>query len=597
MRQKIPPTDKVVFIEIGDDTLEQLGAFPFDRSYYAILIKALSEAGAKYIVFDLFFSEPHEHDSQVEDAMLKAGNVYLPFVFELAPGRKENILKAERYRAQTIEDLKIPAKGEGFINIDPDVDGKYRRVPLYINYNGAFYPYISFLMACDYLGIRQKDISIVPGKCVMLGDKLKIPLDEKSNMLINFSEKWNKAYKHYSFVDILQSYMSGFSGQKPRLDLKKFKDKVCIVGLTASGSVDLHPAPLEPLYPAVGLHAELFNSIINKRFIRRAVREMNITILFFLGLLISLVTIKTKPLKGLSILSLSVILFIVAAIFLFDFFGLWIDIFYPVVLMALLYLSLTLYKYVNEWKKRVLIENELDIAKKIQVSFLPKALPVSENMEIAAAMITARQVGGDLYDFVQVSPDELGIMIGDVSGKGVPASLFMAMVTGSFKFFSTKDMRPCDVLKNLNMKLVNESASNLFVTVFYAMFDLKNKRCAYSNGGHPPLLYLPAGGGGKAQFLDVKEGMPLGLMEGSYEGGEVSYGAGDIFVFYTDGITEAMNAKGDMYGEDRLVSVIESNRALAPGNIVENIEKDIRKFEHKASQHDDMTIIVIKMKG
>jgi sigma-B regulation protein RsbU (phosphoserine phosphatase) len=260
---------------------------------------------------------------------------------------------------------------------------------------------------------------------------------------------------------------------------------------------------------------------------------------------------------------------------------------------AVLYVSVTLYKYVTEWKKRLMLERELDIAKKIQESFLPKTLPQLSEMDIAAVMFTARQVGGDLYDFVEFQDGRIGIMIGDVSGKGVPASLFMAMVTGAFKTFALPESKPEEVLSNLNRKLMRESSSNLFVTVFYSIFDIKDKVMLYGNGGHLPVLHLPKEGA--LEFLDVEEGAPLGLMEGRYSGRQLKVSEGDIFVFYTDGLTEATNAKREMYEKDRLSAVVKENKRSPSKVILAAIEKDVRRFEPKAKQHDDITIIVVKI--
>lgn len=590
LRPKIPVTDKVVFIDIGDDTIERLGRFPFDRSYHALLIKALSSAGVKGVIFDIFFSESADNDIEIEDALREGGNIYFPYVFYLNQKHK-NILSATGYAAKNIENFTLLAKGTGHINIVPDIDGKFRRVPLYIRYGNALYPYVSFLAGINDLEIKEKDVKILPGKYLSAGG-MKIPLDENSSMLINFSGKWGQGYKHYSYVDVLQSYISKSSGQLPPLNLKMFKDKICIVGLTATGTVDLHPIPLEPLYPGVGIHAEILNSLINKSFIARASRSTNIWILLGLSLLIAVLTLVTRPLKGLLLLLACIAAFSFLAILLFNIFGLWIDIVYPVFIASIIYISLTLYKYLAEWKKRLVMENELDIAKTIQDSFLPKKIPQARSLDISAAMFTARKVGGDLYDFIEFDPARLGVMIGDVSGKGIPASLFMSMVAGKFKALAANNADPQKVLSDLNAALVKESASNLFVTMLYLIFDMYGRKVIFSNGGHLPILYLPKDG--DVEFLDVEEGAPLGLMDGSYLSREIKFKEGDVFVLYTDGVTEAMNVSGEMYGKERLGAVVKSGRSLSSKSLLNAIEKDIRRFEPKASQHDDITMIVIK---
>lgn len=594
LRPQAPVTDKVAIIEIGDDTIKKLGRFPFDRSHHAIITRALSEAGAKAVIFDIFFSEPQKSDGVFEDAVRKAGNVYFPAVLDIDAGRPGALPRASGYAARCLEGLSSAAKGVGHINVIPDIDGKFRRAPAYIRHDGRSpMPYLSLLVACDYLGIPQKDVKFAPGEYLDLGSGIKVPLDERSNIITNYSSKWGRSYCHYSYVDVAQSYLAKIAGEKPNMDLALLKDKVCIIGLTAVGTVDLHPTPFDPLYPAMGMHAEVFNSVVSNRFIRRASPAANFAILIFLSSLVAAVVLKIKPLKGIFYLLSLMAILVLSSMVLFNASGLWIDVAYPLLCMVIVHLSLTLYRYILEWRKRLLMEGELEIARKIQESFLPRSTPSIEGVEVASAMFTARQVGGDLYDFIHFPDGKLGIMIGDVSGKGVPASLFMAMSVGAFRSFALPEAPPEVVLANLNSKLVKESSSNLFVTMFYSVFDLKNKKVIYGSGGHLPVLYLSRSG--ESSFLDVDEGSPLGLMEGAYSGGRAHFGAGDMFVFYTDGVTEAMNAKADMYGRERLLSVAEKHRSLSAGKMVEEIGADVRHFEPKAMQHDDITVIVVKI--
>jgi len=248
---------------------------------------------------------------------------------------------------------------------------------------------------------------------------------------------------------------------------------------------------------------------------------------------------------------------------------------------------------IQEWKKKIFMDNELQIAKTIQESFLPKSLPIIPGLDVAAIMHTARRVGGDLYDFYAFEHNRLGVMIGDVSGKGIPASLFMTTVSGAFKFFALPEVNPQEALHRLNLKLTRESSTKLFVTMFYAIFDVDNRVMSYSNGGHQPVMYLSKNA--PVQFLDVDEGFPLGLLDGGYSGNQVNFSSGDIFIFFTDGVTEARNMKAHLYGNERFVSVVEKNRSSSAQDILSAIEKDLRGFEPAYKQSDDITCIVLKI--
>ncbi|MBF0484524.1 MAG: CHASE2 domain-containing protein [Candidatus Omnitrophica bacterium] len=592
-RPSIARTDKVVIIEIDNETIKKFGRFPLDRSYHAKLINALSKFGAKAVVFDIFFSEPQRGDSELRDAMRFAGNVYLPYVFEVREKPQNKIIWAINYSTQNLAQLANAAKGTGYINVMPDPDGKFRRAPLYIRYNDNMYPSAAFLVACDFLGIDPNNRYMMPGEYLAYDASHKIPLDENSNIIINYSGKWAQSFQHYSYADIIQSYKAHASGEKPILDLNIFKGKVCLVGFTADGTTDLHPTPLESLYPAVGIHAEIFNSLINQNFITRASKVQNLWVLFVLFFIVFVSSVTAAPFRAFMILLEVNAIFIFVSVMLFNLKGIWIDTFYPLAISGLVYLLCTVYRYIAQFKERIIIENELKIARQIQESFLPENLPDVEGLDMAVTMITARQVGGDLYDVIKFEDDKVGIMIGDVTGKGIPASLFMAMAASSFKFYALPDISPEKTLLDLNEKIIRDFSSNRFVTVFYSIFDLKKRIVSCANGGHLPVLYFP--NGKKVVSLDAAEGLPLGMIKGKYSNKQIKFDEKDIFIYYTDGIIEAVNSKGEMYGIERLTALIEQNRNLPALEICAAVENDVINFRSKRKQQDDITLIVIKV--
>ncbi|MFH1995496.1 MAG: CHASE2 domain-containing protein [Candidatus Omnitrophota bacterium] len=585
----------VVLIEIGDDTLQKIGSWPVDRGFHAQLIHALTKAGARSIIFDMFFPEPGASDAVLEKAIADSGRVYLSYVLNMTHNTKGSVRRAIGYTALSIPRLASASFGNGNIATIPDVDGKFRRVPLLAEYENKKHLFVAFLAACDYLGISEKEIEYIPGKRVLAGKDLKIPLDEQSNMMINYSAPWGKAFKHYSYIDILQSYFADETAQAPLLDLGVFKGKICIVGDTATGTTDMRATPLERIYPGVGIHAEVINSILTKRFVSRLSRFGNLAILFGLCAFVIFTTLKQKPFKGLLILLGVVGLFLILSIAVFLFFGLWIDVFYPLLLLVTLYLIFTFRKYIVEWQQRQLLERELDIARTIQESFLPKALPQSEGLEVTARMTAHHHVGGDLYDGIDLGDGKIGIMLGDVSGKGVPAALFMAKVTSEFRLLLAGEKRPSKLLTKLNRQLCEESSSSLFVTLCYLIIDTKEGTINLASGGHmPPVLVKAADG--SIHLLEVKEGMPLSLMEGDYSESVTKFDPGDALILYTDGVTEAMDMNNNMYPEERFYDVVKKNSSLSAKELMDAILEDVHDFEGKAGAHDDTTVMVIKRK-
>jgi len=597
LRYKLRPDhsvdENIVIIEIGDDSIEKIGKWPFDRNYHALLVKALKSSGDRTIIFDVFFSEEKEEDEALAREISQAQNVYVPYVFELnREARDKTRVHATGFSAPLIDVIKDSAVGTGFINVKPDMDGKIRKIPPFIEYEKDLYPHVTVLAAVNNLGYEFEDLEIFPGSRIVVGEDMSIPLDEDSSILVNYPAPWGEAFRHYSYVDILQSYLSDVTGQEPVIDLSELEGSVCFVGVTATATPDAHPSPLEPLYPGVGVHTSVYDSILANRFLIRVNRWWNLIILIFMCALTAYVTQKARKRFALFSILLIMSAYSLAAVLFFWIFGVWIDVFYPLVAMAIIYVIFTFKKYVAEIQKREIIEKELSIAKNIQESFLPKKIPQLGSLSINVNMLTALQVGGDLYDIVQLDDERMGIMLGDVSGKGVPAALYMAKVVSVFKTF-VKEGTPSEVLKMINDRLVSDGGSGLFVTLTYMIFDTKRNETQFAIGGHLPTILVEPDG--NVELLDVSEGMPLGMIEGDFSGGEKKYKPGSLFLLYSDGVTEAMDVKEEMFEQDRLVELARGFVDATPEEAVKAIHKAVLDFAGKAKQHDDITVMAIRV--
>ena len=595
-RYKARPSEKVsediVIIEVGDDTIEKIGQWPISRNYHALLIKALDLAGARAIIFDIFFSEPTLEDQGFAQSAVDSGKVYFPYMFDIDESPKDKTsVYATGYSAKMVDELEEAAKATGFVNVILDPDGKIRRMPLFITYDGNKYPLLSFKAALDKKDLLFEDVVIRPGRNVRISEKETIPLDEASYLLVNYAGRWGEGYRHFSYVDIIQSYLSDIMGQPASIDLSSLKGTTCFIGVTASASPDVHPSPMENMYPGVGVHASIYDSIVRGSYIRRLGRVPNMAILMFVWFLAAYFTLKLKKrFAGLAMLLIVGGYFLFASIIFWSF-GLWVDMFYPVASTLLVYFIATFKKYIEETQKREMMEKELNIAKDIQESFLPKMLPEVGSLEISVKMITAKQVGGDLYDIIDLGEGKVGVMLGDVSGKGVPAALYMAKATSVFKTY-IRSGGPADVVKKTNDRLASESSSGLFVTLSYMVFDTVARKVDFAIGGHLPTIMMSPDG--NVELLDVESGFPLGMMECDFSEGSREYVPGTVFVLYTDGVTEAMNAKKEMFLLERLAALCKTLVDRPPEDIVEAIHRDVLLFAGKAEQHDDITVLALK---
>ena len=253
-------------------------------------------------------------------------------------------------------------------------------------------------------------------------------------------------------------------------------------------------------------------------------------------------------------------------------------------------------------KKR--LEEELRIARAIQMSLLPRGPLDVPGLGITALCVPAREVGGDYYDFFHLSGDRLGILIADVSGKGTSAALYMAELKGLVLALSQRYESPRDLLIEVNRIISEHLDSRSFITMTYAVIDLQAGVMTFCRAGHTPLIFLP---GPSSALPSVRVLVPNGMVVGLRIDGaadmfselleeeRVDLSPGDVIVLYTDGITEAMNAESDLFGDTRLSRIVEEHGHLDSGELRERIMREIEAFVGVADQHDDMTMILLKL--
>jgi sigma-B regulation protein RsbU (phosphoserine phosphatase) len=238
-------------------------------------------------------------------------------------------------------------------------------------------------------------------------------------------------------------------------------------------------------------------------------------------------------------------------------------------------------------------EYEMETARNIQESFLPDLPPPREGFELAALSLPAKQVGGDFYDFIPVSQDKLGLVIADVSGKGVPAALFMALSRTLVRANVSQNLTASQSIKRANDLISQEAKFGMFVTLFYAVLDQPTGTLEYVNAGHNPPFVVK--GNSKDIILLKAKGIALGVMEDiALEEKTIKLDSHDIVVFYTDGITEAVNGAGEQFGEARLIETINRNADLPMKDLINTVKNEVFSFAQGQDQHDDFTMVLLK---
>ncbi len=590
LRPKPAVSKDIAIIEITDNTLNKLAAWPLPRDFHASLIEVLGEFGAEAVVFDIIFAENTFYD-QVFAQAIATEEVYLPIVFYLNNlEQKWAPQEAVKKMADIQADIKKSVSGVGHINVFVDSDGKIRRIPLFVKFGNKLYPHLGLAAAAGRLNLNLEKINFRKRK-VIVDKELKIPVGKNNSLFVNFPDKWNKAFPHFSYLEILKSYRNIKQGKKPSLDLTKLKGKVCFVGLTAAGTTDLKAMPLEESYPMLGLQASVYNSIINKDFIKQASLFLNLWIALLIFSLVFVITLKFSPIKSLFICLSLLLGFFLIAFLLFSYYQFYINSFLVMLIIGFVYLGAVIVKFLEERKNKQILEKELDIAQKIQKSFLPKSIKDIAGLDLSCYMKPAKFVAGDLYDIIQLDENKLGVFLADVSGKGVSAALIMAQTISIFRILARKKEDPAAVLTSLN-KEMSKTLQGKFITAIYLIFDFDKKQISFSSAGHmPPMCYRQKAD--KASEINFEAGVPLGVIASTeYELYQENMQKGDKMIVYTDGITEARNKRREEFEVEGLKDFLSRYGNLNLPEIKEKLIETVNEFSKKMPQADDITFVI-----
>lgn len=254
-----------------------------------------------------------------------------------------------------------------------------------------------------------------------------------------------------------------------------------------------------------------------------------------------------------------------------------------------------IHKAQKEHDQLISIQNDLDIAKKIQHSILSKEFdidPDQKRFDLFATMNAAKMIGGDFYDFFMVDDNRLGFLVADVSDKGIPAAIYMAVSHTIMRATALRGLPPSECMKYTNNLLGRDNAESMFVTAFYGILDLDNGKLTYTNAGHNPPYVVNTEG--KVNITETTHDIVIGVVDGiEYKEAEIQLNKGDRFFLFTDGVTEALNNEGEFYMESRLEEVIANTQSLSSTELVNKVAENLSQFTNGAKQSDDITIMAV----
>jgi len=249
-----------------------------------------------------------------------------------------------------------------------------------------------------------------------------------------------------------------------------------------------------------------------------------------------------------------------------------------------------LYEEIERQERR--LERDLALARELQGRLLPQTSPHLAHLDVAAKFVPARTIGGDLYDFIPYSMSRLGIVIGDVSGKGAPAAIYAALVSGIIRSHAPIEPAPAEMLSAVNLSLAERRIEAQFVSIIYAVWDDAHRTLTVSNSGLPRPIYMHAG---KAEVIEAT-GLPLGLFdEAEYDEFEFRMKPGDMFVLFSDGILDARNRKGELFGRGRVERIVADRTGDSAASVVETLFEAVAEHSAGVETFDDQTVVVIRV--
>lgn len=341
MRWAQPTRPNIAVVEISDDSIAKIGRWPWGREWHATLIRILSDLGARAIVFDVIFSEPSDpqKDELLAEAMRSSKRVYLAQVVEERPGDRARSLLT------SMPQFLDASRGGGHINLRPDVDGVMRRIPLTINVNGRPVPQLSLKVALDQWGSSMKEVFFRKNSALIstVTGYVQVPLDDHGNMILDWMGRWHETFKHYSYIDVIASYAKVKAGKKPVVNLEDFRGKIVYVGTSASGLFDIRPTPLEPLYPAVGVNLMVLDNLLQTKFVREVGFAENVFIMILLTIAMYFISKSKSYVSSALFTILLAVLYLAFAMAVFNYFGWWVNVVYPILLIFGTYYFVTLY--------------------------------------------------------------------------------------------------------------------------------------------------------------------------------------------------------------------------------------------------------------
>jgi len=645
---RVPRSAPVVIVTIDEESLRRYGQWPWPRTWLARLVARLAEARPAAIGLDVLMPEPDRlspgrlagilegldpavtrklagmpsNDAVLAETLrgrpvvLAVAGVDVPEAVSLAErgvspvrafgGDPARFVPRFEGGLHSIAPIEAAAAGRALVSVDPE-RGVLRRMPMLAAVGPTLMPGLALEMLRVAAGAPAISVKVGRGGLEAVGVAgFAIPTEPDGRVWLHYSR--SDARRLVPASDVLD-------GMVPA---ERFQGRLVLVGATALGLSDTQSTPVTDRMPGIEVHAQLLECILDGALLTRPplARAIELAMLAAGGVLLLLAVPRLRPRVSAPLLLGLILLALAGGFLAYRARGLLVDGTTPGLGLAVLYtalLAVTLTE--TESRRRALrrqverqreaaarLAGELEAARRIQMGTLPRpsmVFPGEQRFDLYARLDPAREVGGDLYDFFFLDPDHLFFLIGDVSGKGLPGSLFMAISKALYK--STALRRHGQVaamMREADAEISRDNTEGLFVTALAGILDARTGALEYCSAGHEPPFLLPRAGR-PLMRLTEGGGPPLCAADGfPYDAATRQLEPGDTLCLITDGITEAAAPDGTLYGRPRLEALL---GGLAPaasaGEIGEAIRRDVAAFTGDAEASDDMAILVLRYTG
>ena len=616
--QKLMPRSRVsapaVVVAIDERALDARGQWPWPRTIVADLIRAIVAARPAAIGVDLLFVEADRSSAGADAALAQAiqgekvvmgiaGLEYrdrrYPFPPQVAPARISSMreLPLRRFdgHLQSRPEINRAAAGRGLIS--SDAKEIVRRVPLVARIGQVIVPALSVEMVRVAAAAPLLRLVDEGGERVVLGiGDLAVPLQSDGSLQVYFG--YHDPERTVSAEDVLTGAASA----------ELLRDKLVLVGVTGLGLLDYQATTLGERIPGVEVHAQILEQIFDGNYLRRPTGAtwIEAALLAAVGIVLVLCVPAIRPWMSSMVLGAAMALLVASGLAAFRA-GYLVNVAAPAFAAVLLFATLlaaTLAeadrqgRLLREAQARV--AGELEAARRIQMGLLPaprELFAAEQRFTLEALLEPARTVGGDFYDCFMLDQHRLFFLVGDVSGKGLAASLFMALSKSLLKSIALRGAQdPAQIFNQANAEISRDNPESLFVTAFAGLLDARSGRLAFCSAGHePPIACQP---GQAPQRIMDSGGPPLCVIRDfQYSSSALQLTTGGWLCAVTDGVTEAMNERGELYGSARLMETLRVVPAAAPQAIVTAVRDDVRRFAGAAEQSDDVTLLCVRWNG